>query len=106
MSAVHPRRSAYVRDLYARASAAGQPCLIRLPGCLHDSATTVLCHYPLAGYSGMGLKSPDAFGAYGCANCHAVVDGRMARPDGYSRNDVRLAHAEGVLRTWIARNPL
>lgn len=84
-----------------RKLAKGQPCLIRLPGCLHDAATTVLCHYPLSGVSGMGLKSPDILGAYGCANCHAVVDGRVPHPAGYTRNDVRLAHAEGVMRTWI-----
>lgn len=93
------RRTATV----ARQSARNQPCLIRLPGCLHDAATTVLCHYSLAGYFGMGLKAPDALGAYGCANCHAIVDGRMARPAGYTRNDVRLAHAEGVMRTWMLR---
>ena len=86
-----------------RQAAKGQPCLIRLPGCLHDATTTVLCHYPLPGVSGMGLKSPDILGAFGCANCHAVVDGRMARPAGYTRNDVRLAHAEGVMRTWMLR---
>ena len=84
-----------------RKLARGQPCLIRLPGCLHDAATTVLCHYSLPGYFGIGLKAPDQLGAFGCANCHAVVDGRMARPDGYTRNDVRLAHAEGVMRTWM-----
>ena len=87
----------------ARQAAKGQLCLIRLPGCLHDAATTVLCHYPLAGVSGIGLKSPDELGAYGCANCHAIVDGRMPRPDGYTRNDIRLAHAEGVFRTWLRR---
>lgn len=87
----------------ARQSARNQPCLIRLPGCLHDAATTVLCHYALSGYSGMGLKSPDQMAAFGCANCHAIVDGRMARPDGYTRNDVRLAFAEGVMRTWMLR---
>ena len=87
----------------ARQCARNQPCLIRLPGCLHDATTTVLCHYNLMGYHGMGLKAPDDMGAYGCANCHAVVDGRMARPAGYTRNDVRLAHAEGVMRTWILR---
>ena len=85
----------------ARQSARNQPCLIRLPGCLHDAATTVLCHYSLMGYHGMGLKAPDDLGAYGCANCHAIVDGRMARPAGYTRNDVRLAHAEAVMRTWM-----
>lgn len=93
----HPKSSA------ARKSARNQPCLIRLPGCLHDAATTVLCHYSLTCYFGTGLKAPDALAAYGCANCHAIVDGRMARPDGYTRNDVRLAFAEGVFRTWMLR---
>lgn len=83
----------------ARSAARGQSCLIRLPGCNGGGETTCLCHYRLAGYSGTGLKPPDSMGAFGCSNCHAVVDGRAPMPDGYTRESVRLAHAEGCLRT-------
>lgn len=86
----------------ARKMARDKPCLVRLPGCDGDSQTTCLAHYSLSGISGSGLKSPDSLGAWCCHACHAVCDGRMPRPDGYSRNDVRLALAEGVFRTQLA----
>ena len=76
-----------------------KPCQIRLPGCNHDPQTTVLAHYRLAGYSGMGQKPDDwSFGAWACSHCHDVVDGRTPLPD-HDRSIIRLAHAEGCLRT-------
>jgi len=87
------------RMTHARRAAEGQPCLIRLPGCTGGGDDTVLCHYRLSGYSGTGLKPPDAMGAYGCAHCHAISDGRIPPPTGYTYETVRLAHAEGCLRT-------
>lgn len=81
-----------------RKSAKGKPCLIRLPGCDGGGETTVLCHYRLAGYCGTGMKPPDSMSSFGCASCHAIVDGRAPRPEGYTRNDVLLAFAEGVIR--------
>lgn len=74
-------------------AANGESCMIRLPGCLHDYGV-VLAHYRLAGTCGTGLKPPDYLGAFGCSRCHAIVD---------STHDevIRLAHAEGVLRTQI-----
>ncbi len=83
----------------ARRAARGQPCLIRLPGCDGGGETTCLCHYRLPGYCGTGLKPPDSMAALGCHSCHAIVDGRAPLPDGYTREAVRLAHAEGCLRT-------
>jgi len=83
----------------ARRAAQGQPCLIRLPGCDGGGETTCLCHYRLSGYSGAGLKPPDSMGELGCNSCHAIVDGRAPLPEGYTREGVRLAHAEGVMRT-------
>ncbi len=82
----------------ARKAARGQPCLIRLPGCDGGGETTVLAHYRLAGYCGTGMKPPDALGAFACAACHDKIDGRSKLAD-WSRNDIRLAHAEGCLRT-------
>ena len=86
----------------ARKAAQGKPCLVRIPGCDGDAQTTCLAHYSLSGISGAGLKAPDSMGAWCCHHCHAVCDGRMPRPEGYSRNDVRLALAEGVFRTQLA----
>jgi hypothetical protein len=60
--------------------------------------TTVLAHYSLAGISGRGFKSPDLCGAWCCFNCHQAVDGRRII-SGYGRDKLRLALAEGVIRT-------
>ena len=81
-----------------RKLAAGKPCMIRLPGCNHDPATTVLAHYALSGYTGMGMKPDDfAFGAWSCSACHDLVDGRVKTD--MERGTVRLGFAEGCLRT-------
>lgn len=83
-----------------RKQAQGKPCMVRLPGCHGGGETTVLAHYRLAGTCGIGMKPPDVLGAWACANCHDIVDGRAPLPTGYyTREQVRLAHAEGVLRT-------
>lgn len=89
----------------ARKAAKGQPCMIRLPGCTGGGDTTVLAHYRLAGYCGTGIKPPDEMGSWACGLCHAICDGRAPLPDGYSREQVRLAHAEGCMRTQMARRP-
>ncbi|WP_372809363.1 DUF1364 domain-containing protein [Litorivivens sp.] len=83
----------------ARQAARGKPCMIRLPGCDGGGETTVLAHYRLAGYCGTGIKPDDfSFGAYACYHCHDVCDGRTSA-DHISRDQIRLAHAEGVMRT-------
>jgi hypothetical protein len=78
--------------------ARGKPCLVRLPGCNGGGKTTVLAHYPLAGYSGVSMK-PDDFpwAALACSHCHDLVDGRVE--SGHDKKILRLAHAEGCLRT-------
>ena len=78
--------------------ARGRPCMVRLEGCDGGGETTVLAHYSLAGISGRGLKSPDLLGAWCCFKCHELIDGRK-RIANLTRQDVRLAHAEGILRT-------
>ena len=84
-----------------RKLARGQPCMVRLPGCDGGGETTVLAHYRVAGMCGIGQKPPDASnGAWCCFHCHEIIDGRI-KPEsiGYTKLQVRLAHAEGVLRT-------
>ena len=82
-----------------RKLAQGERCLVRLPGCDGGGETTVLAHYRLAGYCGTGMKPNDRLGAFACAACHDVIDGR--RQTLLSRDYIRLAHAEGCLRTWV-----
>lgn len=82
-----------------RKLARGRDCQVRLPDvCNGNPETTVLAHYRLIGQSGMGIKSDDlAFGAWACSACHDAID-RRAHMD-LERDYVRLAHAEGVMRT-------
>jgi Protein of unknown function (DUF1364) len=78
-------------------AARGQDCQVRLPNiCNFNPETTVLAHYRLAGTCGTGIKPPDLLGAWACSNCHDVIDGRAHIPGPFN---VKLAHAEGCLRT-------
>lgn len=94
------------RTAAPRQAAKGRPCLVRLPGCDGGGETTVLAHYRLAGYCGAGLKPDDScFGAHACASCHDIIDGRKNLP-GWSKTEIRLAHAEAVMRTNEERKNL
>ena len=73
--------------------------MVRMPGCSGNCETVVLAHYRMSGICGMGLKPPDIFAAWCCDHCHSIADGRQRPPPNYTRNDVRLALAEGVIRT-------
>lgn len=55
-----------------RREAIGRVCTIRLPDC--NSEPCCLCHWRQSGISGLGLKSPDFLGAWGCYSCHTKVD--------------------------------
>lgn len=95
-------RNSRPRMTPARKAARGQRCMVRLPGCDGGGETTVLAHYRLAGYCGTGVKpDDDVFGAWACVNCHDAIDGR--RNTGLPRVELRLAHAEGCMRTQMAR---
>ncbi len=48
----------------------------------------------MSGLSGVGMKAPDLFGAWGCSVCHEQVD-RTGRGD----SEVQLAFLQGVIRT-------
>lgn len=90
------------QDRYTKL-ARGMPCQIRLPGCLSSTESVVLCHYRSVSLgSGMGIKTASWLGSWGCMHCHSVCDGREKMNHGPSRDQIRLAHAEGVLRTLLA----
>ena len=76
--------------------ARGRECQVRLPCCNHNTETTVLAHYRLAGTCGIGIKPNDLQGAWACSACHDEIDRRTRLSES---EFVRLAHAEGVLRT-------
>ena len=82
-----------------RKEAKGRPCMVRLPNvCNFNNDTVVLAHIRLQGVSGMGMKSPDLLGAWACSACHDEIDGRTYK-SGLSREDLRLAHYDGMART-------
>lgn len=59
-----------------RQSARGEECSFRFPGiCNFNPETTVWCHINTK-FKGMGTKSNDLHGAYGCSDCHDALDGR------------------------------
>lgn len=78
-------------------SARGEDCTLRIyPYCNGNPETTVFCHAP-SDDKGMGIKSPDWWGAYGCSNCHDVIDGRGASE--FTADELRVFHMDGVYRT-------
>lgn len=84
-------------------AARGQPCTIRVPSyCNRNVETVVACHYRMAGTCGVGMKPPDFLIAFGCHTCHGCCDGRIQT--NYSRDELRLMHAEGVFRTQVILN--
>lgn len=79
-------------------SAKNEDCQIRIPGvCNFNPETTVFCH---KGGAGMGLKSHDMQGAYGCSDCHNAVDGRGKVPWN-SKQEIENAFYEGIFRTQL-----
>jgi Protein of unknown function (DUF1364) len=82
-------------------SARDEICCIRLPGiCTHDRSTTVWCHANgSAAGKGVGMKSNDLLGAYGCSACHAVVD-RQVQTD-LPRPVVEVAFWQGHARSLL-----
>ena len=84
-----------------RKLARGRDCQVRLQTvCNFNPETTVLAHYRLHGLSGMGMKSPDLFGAWACSDCHDCIDGRKRSV--FSPAEIAQAHLEGVIRTQHA----
>lgn len=82
-----------------RALAKDQPCLVRLPVCNGNPQTVVLAHYRSVSLgAGVSIKPNDLLGAYACSACHDAIDGRV-HVKGYNKDQTRLAHAEGCLRT-------
>lgn len=78
--------------------AKAQDCQIRIyPYCNGNPETTVFCH-AWTPDKGIGIKSPDYWGAFGCSTCHDIVDGRMMVND-ISKTDIYKLHTIGIYRT-------
>lgn len=80
-----------------RKSAKGEECQIRIPGvCNFNPETVVLCHL---GGAGIGIKSLDIFSAYGCNDCHDVVDQRVLSE--FSMPVIKMMFFEAMVRTQV-----
>jgi hypothetical protein len=81
-----------------RKSAKGEECTLRIPGvCNGDNSTVVWCHSNnIRDGKGMGLKSRDEEGCYGCSSCHAWIDGGYVKdgPRHWMEQYFDLARAE------------
>lgn len=53
----------------------GEPCFLRMHGCLGGGESVVPCHSNQAKHGkGMGIKAKHIYTVPGCANCHALID--------------------------------
>ena len=82
-------------------SARGERCMIQIPEvCRQRIETVVFCHSNEEIHGkGVGLRTFDVFGTYGCQDCHDVYDRRRAPPAGMSMTDVREYFRNGNART-------
>ncbi|AFC85445.1 Protein of unknown function (DUF1364) [Frateuria aurantia DSM 6220] len=86
----------------ARQLAKGQPCMIGIAGtCNGDPETTVFARYPMDVYFDIEMSSDDELGAWACSACNAVLVRRPPILEEFFLQ-LRLFHAEGVLRTQHA----
>jgi hypothetical protein len=57
-------------------AARGEPCTLNIAGvCSYDNETTVVCHLPDGSGGSNRLTGPLSI-AFGCSECHDVLDGR------------------------------
>jgi hypothetical protein len=76
-----------------------KPCLVRLPGCSGGGEDTVAAHYRSVSLgAGVAFKTNDYLTSWACFSCHQIIDG-VKRLSDYTKDQIRLAHAEGVMRT-------
>jgi len=78
-----------------RKSAKGKACQIRIPSvCRNEKDTVCLAHINGAG---LAIKSLDIHGAYCCAACYNIIDGRVKSE--FPHELIKLWHLQGVMRT-------
>jgi len=78
-----------------RESANGKMCQVRIPSvCRNETNTVCLAHINGAG---LAIKNLDIHGAYCCAKCHDIVDGRVKSE--FPQDLIKLWHLQGVMRS-------
>ena len=81
-----------------RKLAQGKPCMIRTPVCSYNEEQTVLCHLRYSS-TGMSHKENDLIGAWGCFECHRVVDDEGPHRKLWTKEERDMMHMVGVIRT-------
>ena len=76
-----------------RSEAAWRACQVRATGC--TGGPCVLAHVRMNGISGLGIKAPDALGAWACDNCHKLYDVHGS----IDRIEIENDFLKGVIRT-------
>ena len=105
--AVAPKIDKAVRVRHdIRASANGEECLIRLPGCRGAAIWSHNRH--LRAGKAKGMKALDVNGCYACPHCDAVYDGNAPMPAGVSIDALELAwyHAHDQSLVKLAQKGL
>lgn len=87
-----------IRSKKIRNAAKEQDCTLNIAGfCNYNPETTVFCHFPDES-KGMGIKSDDICGGFGCSSCHDVIDGR--RKHSLTDYEIEWYLRRSMVRTW------
>ncbi len=83
-------------------SARGEDCAFRIPNvCSYDSDKTILCHLPDdSGTGRMGGKSADWCAAFGCYECHKLIDNQAEFLKTFTSEDYLFFIRRAMIRTW------
>ena len=83
-------------------SARGQQCTFQIPNvCSHDTDKTMLCHLPdETGTGKMGGKSADWCAAFGCHECHTLIDNQANFLKMFNSEDYLFFIRRAMIRTW------
>ena len=79
--------------------AKGQRCTLRVCSC-SSKETVVFCHAPSA-LKGMGIKTDDFFGAFGCYNCHVYADSNKIKAKDWLRaiyETQKILFSDGIIK--------
>jgi len=84
-----------------RNSARGQDCHLQIyPYCNGNPETTVLCHFPVD--AGWGQKEDDHIAAFGCFDCHEIIDNKRKHDiDPLEIEQIKLRALKRTYAYWI-----
>lgn len=92
-----------IKSKAIRQAANGENCTLQIAGiCNYKPETTVFAHLPDES-NGMGTKSDDLSGCFGCSDCHSCVDGgwtNLGEAGRYFKADAEFYFRRAMVRTW------